>query len=319
MGQPAVRRATAVVRPRDREHATQLGVALRKFNADGHRTPGVQTRATRNVFIEQVLESTRRMSFPSVIGTRPISAQRRNPSSEYFDPLRAAILCARSGESEEAYWLVFLSVHFGSNRRHGWRLVRSVYGALDASYRWDWARTSTRPRLFRAWLRRNKERIRARGGSFGNHRKYESLDADSPVGTGAAIETYVNWVTGHGTHADLIGEAVNGSDGDPRAAFDWLYKEMDCVASFGRTARFDYLTNLYRLRLAAVEPGSPYLAGSTGPLRGARLLFGVRGAASELEAAVVRLAKYLNVGVHVLEDALCNWQKSTSEFVPFRG
>jgi hypothetical protein len=38
--------------------------------------------------------------------------------------------------------------------------------------------------------------IRAPGvpGGFGNHRKYESLDADSPRGTGAVVESYVGWV-----------------------------------------------------------------------------------------------------------------------------
>ena len=38
-----------------------------------------------------------------------------------------------------------------------------------------------------------------------------------------------------------------------------------------------------------------------------------------LEAALTPLRAELNVGFDVLEDALCNWQKSPDEFKPFRG
>ena len=56
--------------------------------------------------------------------------------------------------------------------------------------------------------------------------------------------------------------------------FDYLYRSMDAVASFGRMAKFDYLTMVAKLGLAPIEPGSTYMPGATGPLSGARLLFG---------------------------------------------
>jgi len=51
---------------------------------------------------------------------------------------------------------------------------------------------------------------------------------------------------------------------------------MNDVERFGRTAKFDYLTMVGKLGLAAIEPGSTYMQGATGPLKGARLLFGGR-------------------------------------------
>jgi hypothetical protein len=48
---------------------------------------------------------------------------------------------------------------------------------------------------------------------------------------------------------------------------------MRAVASFGRTARFDYLTMVGKLGLAGIEPGSTYMQGATGPFTGACLLF----------------------------------------------
>jgi len=88
-------------------------------------------------------------------------------------------------------------------------------------------------------------------------------------------------------------------------------------------AKFDYLTMLGKLGLAGIEPGSAYLEGATGPLRGARLLLGgsVTAALSAptLDGWLVQLGTDLNVGMQVLEDSLCNWQKTPGKFVPFRG
>ena len=95
---------------------------------------------------------------------------------------------------------------------------------------------------------------------------------------------------------------------------------MEVVASFGRVARFDYLTMIGKLGIADISPGSTYLSGSTGPLLGARLLFGNSTLShSVLNSYLNDLGMHINVGMQVLEDALCNWQKSPDVFKPFRG
>ena len=119
-----------------------------------------------------------------------------------------------------------------------------------------------------------------------------------------------------------MAQAVQRAGGDAHQAFDDLYRSMRVVTRFGRTARFDYLTMVGKLGLAPIAPGSAYLQGSTGPVEGARLLFGnSRGAvlsATELDGWLVDLDTRLHVGMQVLEDALCNWQKSPGKFKPFR-
>jgi hypothetical protein len=87
---------------------------------------------------------------------------------------------------------------------------------------------------------------------------------------------------------------------------------------FGRLARFDYLTMVGKLELAPIRPGSAYIKGSTGPLLGAKLLFG-DGSATNLDKWVVQLDRKLQVGMQVLEDSLCNWQKSPDQFKSFQG
>ena len=88
---------------------------------------------------------------------------------------------------------------------------------------------------------------------------------------------------------------------------------MSAVASFGRTAKFDYLCMVSKLGLAPIEPGSAYIKNSTGPIDGARILFGNSKTAalspSELDKWLVDLESHLDVGkvgMQVLEDALCN-------------
>jgi alpha-glutamyl/putrescinyl thymine pyrophosphorylase-like protein len=312
------------VRPRDRELARKLDQALRSFRLRQRPLAGIQNLERRRVLVEQLLESIRRVRYVSVVSTRQLSERRADPNDELFDPLMAAVLHQRRGNVEEAFWLVFLFVHFGRHVRAGWRYAREVYGRLGTGLRWDWANTSADPAGFREWLDAHQEEFKREGvpRGFGNHRKYQSLDAHSATGTGAAVETYVRWVNPPRSHQELVAEALDRCGGDRRLSFDALFRSMNAVASFGRTARFDYLTMVGKLGLAPIEPGSTYMQGSTGPVEGARLLFGGRTTAAlspaDLDRWLVELDARIQVGMQVLEDALCNWQKSPGRFKPFR-
>ena len=190
---------------------------------------------------------------------------------------------------------------------------------------WGWDRTSANPTDFRKWLAANESRLKTDGvlRAFGNHRKYETLNALGSNGTGEAVETYVAWVGQDRSHRKRLENAVDVVGRDRKLLFNHLYQSMSSVTRFGRTARFDYLTMLGKLQLAPIEPGSPYLDGATGPFNGARLLFGQRRTTAavrrDLERLVVQLGESIGVGMQELEDALCNWQKSPERFKPFRG
>jgi hypothetical protein len=313
------------VRPKDFSLAERLEESMLSFGRNRHPLPGVRPRAIRSVFLEQLVESIHRVRYVSIMRERDISEHRADPSSDLFDPLKASVLHKRQGQIDEAFWLVFFFVHFGKHSKAGWRLARDVYGRMGSKIHWDWRQTSSDPNAFRQWLASHQEALRGDGvpRHFGNHRKYQSLDAYSPSGTGAAVESYVRWVRPPRTHEMLAEEALQQAEGDGRKTFDALYNSMDEVVAFGRTARFDYLTMVGKLGLAPIEPGSTYMAGSTGPLKGARLLFsGSTNAdlsSSYLDALLVQLEADLDVGMQVLEDALCNWQKNPRKFIRFRG
>jgi hypothetical protein len=248
---------------------------------------------------------------------RDVSPNRANTASDMFDPELAAIFYARSGNLDEAVWLIFLATHFGKNARTGWTLLHDVYSGLGAG-NWTWSEVSTNPGAFSKWLTANHDKLR---GAFGNHRKYESLKP-GPNGTAAVVNSYIDWVGPTRSHKAHFAKLVLEGGNDPHAIFAHFYDSLR-VHRFGRLAKFDFLCLLGRLALAPIEPGSPYIREATGPKRGARLLFrgniDDRSADSSLDAQVVRLGNALGVGMQVMEDAICNWQKSPSKFVHFRG
>ncbi len=224
----------------------------------------------------------------------------------------------RAGRTDEAVWLILLATHFGKHPRHGWRMLRDVYSGLGGNP-WTWERVSKSPAAFRVWLTKHAGVV---GGGFGNHRKYESINGDRPSGTGAAVESYVAWIGPTRSHQQYFGELVQGAGNDPNAIFEHFYRRMN-VARFGRLGKFDFLCMLGRLGLAPISPWRAYLEGATGPLRGARLLFGgdaeAQLRAPLLEDLLIELDGDLQVGMQVLEDSLCNWQKSPTRFIHFKG
>jgi hypothetical protein len=285
--------------------------------------PGVNTLARRDAFVGQVIESIRRIEFVKLMATRAINPVRADPASDLFDPLKAALIHHRNGNLDEAIWLVFLATHFGRHLRDGWRLVRDVY--RGAGQPWTFARLANNPVAFDVWIDGAYAELKGDGVKrrFGNHRKYETLRPDSDRGTNRVLASYVAWVGPNRGHSGLLADAAVASGPDPKALFDNIYQSMDAVTSFGRTARFDFLTMVGKLGLADIEPGIPYLIGATGPLAGARLMFaGSKSAklrADFLDARVAALGASLGLGMQVMEDSLCNWQKSPDAFVAFRG
>lgn len=280
---------------------------------------GMRPFENRFAFALQLVDSVQRIRYVSTMVERRdrMSPDRANPASDLFDPIQAAILM-KDDDFEEACWLIFIATHCGRNLRKKWLLSRELYGGLGQQT-WTWKRISANPGSFRTWLRNNRAHIH---GAFGNHRKYESLN-DGPKGTGLIFASYVDWVLSFGSHADMFSQAKAVAKGDPKRAFHRLNDSMRRVLRFGRTGRFDYLTMIGKVRLADIEPGMAYLVEATGPLSGARLFFDgdVNSKSSEkaLEARIAELDEHLGVGKQVMEDSMCNWQKSPNKYIGFRG
>lgn len=281
--------------------------------------PGIADPSHLTCFIEQLIDSVRRIKYVTTIRDRDVSIQCTDPTSIAFDPIKAASYHRQNGNIDESFWLTFLAIHFGKNLRTGWNLTRDIYRGLGNHTYWNWERTSSSVAEFRDWLNNNQRDLKE-NGSFGNHRKYQSLKAHTADGTGATIDTYITWIGDQRSHNVKFAEVYATVGQDRRQRFAYLYNSMR-VAGFGRTAKFDYLTMISKLGLADIEPGSTYMVGATGPLNGANMLFGSNEKAPVLDAWLVELEGQLGLyfGMQVLEDALCNWQKNPSRYTHFRG
>ena len=309
------------MKPSEKARGERRTAALTAYDSDVTPLPGIKPLGYLEVLVEQLVESLRRIEFVHHIRDSTISTKRSDPSQDIFDPLRSAVLHLRNGNLDEAYWLVFLATHFGKSAS-GWALVRDIYGRLGHGKLWNWKSISADPASFRHWLRDNQERLEGR--RFSNHRKFESLKADSKKGTAEVLESYVRWVMKYGSHGEMVRTIHKEIGQNPRDAFDFMYRSMDEVLRFGRLGRFDYLTMLGKLGISPIEPGSAYLwHNASGPLAGAKLLFlGDADSvyqARRLDRQLEELDKQLKVGMQTLEDALCNWQKSPGRFISFRG
>ncbi|MBI1246003.1 MAG: hypothetical protein GC202_13450 [Alphaproteobacteria bacterium] len=315
------------MKPRHRADFNAICDLLRSFSRDIRQLPGIAEERRLGSLACQIIDSQRRIKFVRNISAarNRISPDRVDPSSSLFDPLKGAAYEARLGNIDEAVWLVFLATHFGKHPIDGWRLCRDIYGKLGQGGGWNWPVVSQNPNEFRNWLAANQAILRAGEISrrFSNHRKYESLSAESENGTAAVLESFILWVNPPRTFAQLINQAQSQVGQNPVEVFHFLYDSMKVVRRFGRLARFDFLTMLDKLDLAPISAGSAYLDGATGPIRGAKLMFfGDRNAKCsprKLQSFLDEIDLHLNIGMQAWEDSLCNWQKSPDKYKLFRG
>lgn len=306
---------------RDRHDELLKGLAA--YEADHGALPGIVAVAARKTLVEQMVSSLRRIEYVRGFRHRPaISPHRIDPHSPQFDPLKGAFYLDSKGKRDEAVWITFIGTHFGKHAKDAWKLAANVMGSFGQGPVWTAEQYGAHAADFDAMLTAHQDDLKSKvtSGRFSNHRQYQSKKADK---IGKVFATFYEWLTSFGginARVRLIHEQVGQ---EPTAVFKELYESMDGVSGFGRLGRFDFLTMVGKLDLAPIEADSVHFDGATGPLFGAKLLLlgapDAVGGTRKIEKAIDELDDYLNVGKQVLEDSLCNWQKSPMEFIYFKG
>ena len=116
----------------DRALAKRLDNQLKMIASGYDLCPGVARDSCRDAFVAQVMDSHRRQRILEVISARSPSPRRADPSSVLFHPWYGAVAKAALGHRDEAFWLLFLGIHFGRHRHGRWRYVSALYGATRA-------------------------------------------------------------------------------------------------------------------------------------------------------------------------------------------
>lgn len=284
---------------------------------------GIIDPIKKDVFIRQLIDSIRRVKYVETVKSRAISPERANPHSDLFDPIKGACYLFQQGDFDEANWLIFLSTHFGIDPINGWKITKNLYGKLgqDGNNIWSWREVTSNLNTFLNWLDTNSLQIKG-NAKFGNHRRYQSISATSNAGTGATISSYINLIGN--SHSNFFSNIIQDSP-SPKILFNRLYRiyKRD-IKGFSRLGTFDFLCMLGKSGILNIEPDTPYLKGSSGPLTGTQMLYNLtrqQANASTLESYLVNLEEHLQIsfGMQVLEDALCNWQKNPSQYIYFNG
>lgn len=305
--------------PNRQQRKQQIAAQLLAHSQNVRPLPGIANPNAPEALAMQIIASLRREDYFRVIQQRgPIGADRANPHLDSFEAELGVIHLLQQNAYDEAAWLVFLMVHLAKPSDSGWRRLRDIYGMLGQG-RWDWAAISPNPTAFEQWLAANWQLI---GGKFGNHRKYESLEPGKQRAMGPAVVEYVRWVNAAGGHRALFSQIIRNAGNDPHVIFDAFFHVLP-IKGYGRLGRFDWAAMLSRYGFAPAQAGSAYLKTATGPKEGARLLFAGNAKAavrpSKLQEWLDELDADLQVGMEVLEDAICNWQKTPTAFVHFKG
>lgn len=208
---------------------------------------------------------------------------------------------------DEILWRCFLAGHFGrlsanDKVRDEIESAGRFLCAFGSKPFWTWEVVSANLDALRDWLKEHRENLKSL--RFGNHRKFESKKASSIFQT---VESFVEWVRDSGGSPKKTFQIHRSSV--PEASFNELFERLkENVWRFGRTASFDTLCLIGNLSILPIRADSCHLRGATGPLKGARKLFGKRRV-SELTRLADDLARCLGAQFEVFEDALCGWQK----------
>ena len=308
--------------PAFRNWHQELSDNLIRYEAAHGPLPGIVNQVCRETLVAQLISSLRRIEFIRSLLTKDIDQRRLDPSSSLFDPLQGSLLLSRRGKADEAIWLSFIGTHFGKHPKDGWKLPALVYGSFSEGPHWTAAHYGANPQKFDRMLDANRTLLidPKQSGRFSNHRQYQSK---KPEVIARVFRSFHAWQFEDGGFDAKVRLIHRQLGQQPTRTFDALYRSMKDVYGFGRLGNFDFLTMIGKLHLAPIEPDSVYLQGATGPLSGAKLLFhGDRAfptGAKALGDRVDGLDPHLNVGKQVLEDSLCNWQKSPHRYVYFRG
>lgn len=205
-------------------------------------------------------------------------------------------------QADEAVWRCFVAAHLGRTSARGQAQIESAGRFLCAFLErpfWTWEKVAAAPDALEEWLHECPDDLATL--AFGNHRKYES---QKPGLIWSVMDSFITLAKQYESPSQLIASHAS-EDCDP---FNELYRRLRPIRRFGRTGRFDFLVLLLDVGLIADEPTSSYLKGATGPLKGARKLWGPK-TPTELDQAAAELAMQIGVSPIILEDALCNWQK----------
>lgn len=258
----------------------------------------------------QMIDSIGRVNIFRVYLERARKAESENLS--YFHTSNPFTLAQRSSLTlETRVWHSYVATYFGKSNSSKWNLFNKATFRDDNSL------------ITLEYISENREEyfdyLRSlnffENGNFSNHRKYTKKSLDGEKGVLYSF--------------DFVLDNLPLYTPDEIVPFDEIYRNALSIPNFGRMAAFDFTCNLCKCGLNVEEPESMYQSYSTGPLEALNdflILSGVDNAPKSLQISIGdELLRWFETNsdiymlAQVLEDTICNWQKSPNSHTRYFG
>lgn len=261
-----------------------------------------------SVLSKQTVDSIRRIEIYKTYRVK--SQQADNLGLEYFHTSNPFILAQRSSLlPKQRVWIIYLATYFGKSNKSNWNLFqRSAFDKnknlfiIDdilekKNYYYDYLESFD---FFN-------------NSAYSNHRKYTKKSLKGINGVFHSMDYFL----------DNISNFVFSE----YRTFDEVYKLSHNIPNFGRMAAFDFTASLAKCELNVMEPKSLYLHGSSGPIDGLNKLLKISNNntiinnyefGDDLLKWFVENSEIKFIA-QVLEDAICNWQKSPLTYKKYFG
>ncbi len=265
---------------------------------------------TVNCLSYQMVDSIRRVTIFRTYFDRARQAEKKNLS--YLHTSNPFTLAQRSSLTMETrVWYIYVATYFGKSNTSKWKLFNKATFKDDHSLITLEDILENREDYF-SYLRGLNF---FNNGKYSNHRKYTKKSLDGGKGVFSSFYFLIE-------NLDLFTPAK-------ATPFEEVYRNALKIPNFGRMAAFDFTCNLCKCGLYVNEPESMYQSHSTGPLSALNdmlILSGVKNVTKNLQISLgdellswFKTNSDIYMLAQVLEDSICNWQKSPNEHIRFFG
>lgn len=262
-----------------------------------------------NILAKQTFDSIRRIQIYETYKIKALqAAQEKRPFIYTSNPF---VLAQRSDLNlQNRAWIIYLATYFGKSNKSKWSLFnRAAFHKDQSIIGFDQIQSD-----LDNYFKYLSSFDFFQDCTYSNHRKYTAKKLLGSKGLFRSMEFLVNNV-----------ELYSSKD---EMEFHEMYLLSQKIPNFGRLGGFDFTSSLVKCSFNIKEPKSMYADHSTGPLQALEVLLKLtnnnsslasqKQLSSDLMEWFLKNSKIFMSG-QVLEDAICNWQKNTRQYIRYTG
>ncbi len=263
-----------------------------------------------NTLCYQTIDSIRRISIYKKYAEKAKNAEELNLPFYYTS--NPFTLSQRSSLNiGSKVWYIYLATYFGKSNKSKWKLF------YKAAFRKD--ETLIRVEEILASREQYYSHLSNidlfENADYSNHRKFTKKSLVGEKGVINSMDYFLDNLDDY-SHAKPID-------------FNIIYNNALKIPNFGRLAAFDFTSSLCKCNLNVKDPISMYHHNSSGPLRALKDFLILADCKDLSKSAQIKLGDDLlywffqhsdiEIVAQVLEDAICNWQKSPRHYQRYFG